>query len=76
MGVMDRDWYRRAWDRKVLGIRREVVDTFSDPALRRRGVVKPRVPRGAEAGNFWRCAYTVAGCTALGFYVWVKWGGG
>lgn len=73
MGVMDRDWYRRVWDRKVLGIRREVVDTFSDPALRRRGVVKPRVPRGAEAGNFWRYAYTIAGLLLIAFYVWIHW---
>lgn len=77
MGMMDRDWYRERFARKTLGIEGPLDDPFGEPARIRRGVAKPwrPLPRGAEVGNFWRNAYTVASLLAVVLWAWLKWRG-
>lgn len=55
MGVMDREWYRERFGRRVLGVSGRLDDPMGEPARIRRGAAElpRRVPKGAEAGNFW-----------------------
>lgn len=75
MGMMDRDWYRERFARRVIGIQGPTDDPTGEPARIRRGVAKPRpqLPRGAEVGDFWRNVYLVACICAVLLWAWVKW---
>lgn len=75
MGIMDRDWYRERFARRVIGIKGPLDDPTGEPARIRRGVSKPwrPLPRGAEAGNFWRNAYTIASILAVMLWAWLQW---
>lgn len=70
MGVMDRDWYRRRWQKNVLGIDPDKGDPLSEATRRKRS---PRLPKGAEAGNFWQNLYTIACLIMIALWIWIEW---
>lgn len=61
VGMMDRDWYRERFARRVIGIQGPIDDPTGEPARIRRGVAKPRpqLPPGAQSGSFWAWAVLV-----------------
>lgn len=58
VGMMDRDWYRERFARRVIGIQGPIDDPTGEPARIRRGIAKPRpqLPPGAQSGAFWAWA--------------------
>ena len=67
MGIMDREWYRERFARRVIGIEGPLDDPTGEPARIRRGVAsrRPQLPPGVGPGMFWWRLYWVI-CAVAG----------